>query len=569
MIFNDDGQTFRKLAPGETLSFDLVEGEHWYGHGFNHQQPYPLESGQIDNPLFAVNNIQSPIWMCLRGLVVLADTVELLAVRLNVAGDRRLSLTALDAPVTVRMFRGSTLPEAHQAFLRHVGWPPPAPSAEQLGESLFCTWTEFPRNITQERVLSFAHDIRGHGYPCRTLIIDDRWESCFGELTFSKDFPDPAAMVRELSDLGFSVWLWVTPFVNQESAHFHELAQRRVLVPRMDGQGPALLRWWGGVAGLVDVTAPQGAAWLRDRLCYLKNEMGITGFKIDGGDFKYQPDSELSAWYSNPGPSGYSDALLAIFEEAAPLRSETRAAWLSQRRQILWREGGKDSHWGLDNGLAAMISLAQHLALMGYDLLIPDMIPGRVQTMESNLALPTDELMVRWTEATAFMPLMQFSYAPWHYAEATEMAVRGFALLHEGLASYLHTHTVNRTVPLLRPLWYADPNDASLFTVPDSLLLGPDLLVAPLVTAGAVKRDVLLPGGDWRDAWTGQKYVGGLLRDHPAPCPGIPLFVREENAELFDLVSRALRGIVRGSVPCGVTTSNYTAGLDRDLSVTG
>jgi alpha-glucosidase (family GH31 glycosyl hydrolase) len=563
-------ETIRILAVGETLSFNIADGEHWYGHGFNHVQPYPLETGRIDNPAFAVNNIQSPVWMSSRGTVVLADTVERLTVRLNAEGDRRLAITALDSPVTVRIFKGLTLIEAHRAFLKHVGWPPPSPSREQLGESLFCTWTEYPRCITQERVLAFARDIRSHGYPCHTLIIDDRWESCFGELAFSKDFPDPTAMVRQLSELGFAVWLWVTPFVNQESANFAELAKRRVLVQRIDGQGPALLRWWGGTAGLVDVTAPHGADWLREQLHYLKDTIGVAGFKIDGGDFKYQPAPEISAWHKRPGPSGYSDALLALFEEVAPMNCETRTAWLSQRRKILWREGGKDSHWGLDNGLAAMITLAQHLSLMGYDLQIPDMIPGRVQTMVSDMPLPSDELMVRWTEATALMPMMQFSYAPWHYATATEAAVRGFALLHECLSSYLHSHSVNRTIPLLRPLWYADPEDAALYTVPDAFLLGPDLLVAPIVNEGANRRDIRLPRGDWRDAWTSQTYFGGkLLKDHPAPCPGIPLFVRVENKGLFDLISKALSAIVRDSVPSKITSSTYMSGLDRDLSVTG
>jgi len=562
-------QSTIELAAGDTLAFPLVDGGHWYGHGFNHVQPYPLESGQIDNAALAVNNIQCPVWMCSRGVVIFADTVERLSVRLNADGDGVFSLTALEAPVTVRVWRERTLPEAHRVFLRQVGWPPVAPTVAQLGESLFCTWTEYPRCITQARVLGYAADIRAHGYPCSTLIIDDRWESCFGELRFAADFPDPAGMVRELRAMGFEVWLWVTPFVNLEAANFDELARERILVPRKDGQGAALLRWWGGTAGLVDVTAPHGRAWLRDQLHRLRQEIAVAGFKVDGGDFKYQPAPEIAGWHCPPGPSGYSDALLALFEEVAPLHCETRTAWLSQRRQILWRQGGKDSHWGLDNGLAAMVTLAQQIALLGYDLFIPDMIPGRVQTLVAEMPLPSDELTVRWTEATALLPMMQFSYAPWHYAPATEAALRGYALLHQQLAPYLHAQAVNRTAPLLRPLWYADPENSALYTVPDAFLLGPDLLAAPVVTAGAVTRDILLPRGAWRDAWTGDRYDCGMLANFPAPCPGIPLFIRAENEELFTTVHQALRAIARGSVPSGITTTRYSAGLDRDLNVTG
>ena len=75
---------------------------------------------------------------------------------------------------------------------------------------------------------------------------------------------------------------------------------------------------------------------------------------------------------------------------------------------------------------------------MGYDLLIPDMIPGRIQTLVSNLPLPTDELFIRWTEATALMPFMQFSYFPWNYSETTTVIALRYAQLHKALEDYLH-----------------------------------------------------------------------------------------------------------------------------------
>ena len=162
----------------------------------------------------------------------------------------------------------------------------------------------------------------------------------------------------------------------------------------------------------------------------------MDGFKIDGGDAKYQPDPAQTAWHENVGASGYVDLLLETFEEIAPGCCESRTAWLSPQRNILWREGGKDSHWGVDNGLKAVVNLGLHLALIGYDTLIADMIPGRIQTMVSTLPLPTDELFIRWTEASALMPIMQFSYFPWNYAEATSHIARSYAQLHKALEDH-------------------------------------------------------------------------------------------------------------------------------------
>ena len=560
--------TVLPIEAGEPLSVELAAGGHWYGHGFNHVQPYPLETGRIANEHFAVNNIQCPAWMCSAGFVLLADTPAELAVRLNAEGDGRLTVVCPSAAWHLRVFAAPTLPEAHQAFLDFVGWPPPAPSFA-LGASFFCTWTQFPRCLTQDRILGMARRIRAHGYPCTTLIIDDRWESCFGELAFGRDIPDPAGLVRELQALGFRVGLWVTPFVNREAATFADLAARRILVPRRDGQGAALLKWWGGTAGLVDLTAPAGRAWYREQLLRLRYDYGVDGFKIDGGDAKYHPAFAEAAWNDYPGASGYSDLLLALCEEVAPHACETRTAWRSQSRRIVWREGGKDSHWGLDNGLAALVTLGLHSSLLGYDLLMPDMVPGRVRTMNTADPLPTDELMVRWTEASALFPLLQFSYFPWNYAAPTAAAVRGWAGVHHALGPYLAAQLEARRSPLLRPLWYDDPDNAGLFEVADEFLLGPDVLAAPVLAAGVTQRDVVLPAGIWVDAWGGSIHEAGLLAGHPAACPGMPLFVRASRPDLLATLQPALAQIARGTVASGVTTATYVAGLNRDLNVTG
>lgn len=557
------------LAAGETISFDLTSGGHWFGHGFNHVQPYPLEQGALVSPAFAVNNIQSPIWMCSEGVAILAETKRPLDVRLNENGDKTLRLTPTRKAVTLKIWKRATLPEAQSALLRHLGWPNAVPADDLFGDSFFCTWTQYPRAITQERILNMARQIRSNGYPCSTFIIDDRWESCFGELAFSRDFPDPAGMIRELHALGFRVWLWVTPFVNQEAAGFAELARQKILVPARNSNDAALFKWWGGTAGLIDVTAPHGKKWLREKLSGLMETFGVGGFKIDGGDYKYQPSVEESVWHAFAGESGYSDALLSVFEELVPNHCESRTAWLSQSRPIIWRQGGKDSHWGLDNGLAAMVSLALHLGLMGYDLLIPDMIPGRVQTLKADHPLPSDELMIRWTEATAFMPLMQFSYLPWNYGTETAAIVRAYALLHKELQPYLAEQARERKAPLLRPVWYDAPERAELFAVADEFMLGRDLLVAPVLQSGAVSRDVLLPPGLWVDAWTGNQLKEGFLGNHPSPCPGIPVFVRAERGNLIQLLHRALAGVTRGTIPPSRVTTTYSAGLNRDIAVTG
>ena len=66
-------------------------------------------------------------------------------------------------------------------------------------------------------------------------------------------------------------------------------------------------------------------------------------------------------------------------------------------------------------------------------------------------------------------------------------------------------------------MFYGYPDDERSWTVDDQYLFGPDLLVAPVVQAGARERDVYLPGkGTWTELHSGRVFVGGrvLTADH-------------------------------------------------------
>jgi hypothetical protein len=149
------------------------------------------------------------------------------------------------------------------------------------------------------------------------------------------------------------------------------------------------------------------------------------------------------------------------------------------------------------------------------------------------------------------------------------MIAQQYAEVHKGLEGYLHTQAKDRQSPLVRPLWYDYPEDEAFYCVADEFLLGSDILAAPVLREGDTSREVILPSGEWRDAWTGETYKQGKLLDYPAPCPGMPIFVRKECTDLFEVMHRLLLRIDHGSVVSGVTSASYECGLDRDLSVTG
>ncbi|MBP5230128.1 MAG: family 31 glucosidase, partial [Clostridia bacterium] len=78
----------------------------------------------------------------------------------------------------------------------------------------------------------------------------------------------------------------------------------------------------------------------------------------------------------------------------------------------------------------------------------------------------------------------------------------------------------------MRPLWYVYPDDPACGGRYDEYLFGPDLLVCPVLEAGARERTVYLPAGRWKDLETSRTLEGAATVTVPAPLDVIPVFER-------------------------------------------
>ncbi len=80
---------------------------------------------------------------------------------------------------------------------------------------------------------------------------------------------------------------------------------------------------------------------------------------------------------------------------------------------------------------------------------------------------------------------------------------------------------------MMRGMFHVFPDDAASWTLGDQYMLGADVLVAPVLEAGARSRSVHLPAGtSWIEASTGARHEGGQRVVADAPLHVIPIFVR-------------------------------------------
>ena len=153
---------------------------------------------------------------------------------------------------------------------------------------------------------------------------------------------------------------------------------------------------------------------------------------------------------------------------------------------------------------------------------------------------PDAELMTRWYQLGAFYPFFR-GHAhldtkrrePWAFGEPHTGHIRDAIRRRYALMPYLyalfekaHRSPLEKGTPVLRPLWYEFPDDDTIASADDVAMLGPALLVAPVLAKGAATRETYLPAGTWYDYDTGEAFVGPVTVTKRVTVSDAPLYVR-------------------------------------------
>jgi alpha-glucosidase (family GH31 glycosyl hydrolase) len=126
----------------------------------------------------------------------------------------------------------------------------------------------------------------------------------------------------------------------------------------------------------------------------------------------------------------------------------------------------------------------------------------------------------------------------------------------------LARHASEKGMPMWRGLALAYPEDASLWPILDEVLLGPGVLVAPIVTPGATSRDVVLPEGRWYPWEGGAAIAGGATILASATIEEIPVYAKA--GAIVPMFPDGVMTLVNGSVEVPDATA---VGDDREVRV--
>ena len=399
---------------------------------------------------------------------------------------------------------------------------------------------------SEEEVRRIWQEFQARKLPLSGLWLDIDHMDGFRIFTVDKErFPTLPALGKELHAAGARLVAIVDPGVKRDPTFdlYRDGNNRGVFCTTPDG-GELASVVWPGWSVFPDFGSPQARTWWGEQYPRLL-EQGITGFwhdmnepatfaawgrptlplstrhHLEGEPADHRPMHNLYALLMNR--AGY-EALRQLRPGTRPFIL-TRSGWVGLQRYAWSWTGDVETSWG---ALRATIGQVLGLGLCGVPYSGPD--------IGGFSGAPEPELFVRWFQAAAYLPFFRTHSAhylprrePWEFGPDIEMILRRHLEQRYRMLPLLYTlawQAQETGTPIVRPLWWADPDDEELARVEDAWLLGDTLLAAPVVVPGAKKRQVRLPAGGWYDLTTDQFYPGGQTVELDAPLERMPLLAR-------------------------------------------
>lgn len=441
-------------------------------------------------------------------------------------------------------------PEAQWHELRSLKAPPRGVPDWSLG--LWLSRCYYRDQAEIEAVLGKA---REHGVKVDVLNLDARcWMRADTRTDFVWDesrFDPYERYLPSLRERDIRVCLWENPYVSSRSTLYQEGVERGFFARTSRG-AVYPLEWvptgLAGfpkppVAGLVDFTRKDAWEWWKDlHRPYIR--AGVQCFKTDFGEEIPEDACFADGSTGHELRNAYADLYNACVTEvlAEELGGEgvvwARSGWLATAATPVKWAGDSQSSWrALRATLRAGLSQA-----MGGALFWSHDVGGFYGPP------PSPDLFLRWAQLGLYGSHVRLhgtsAREPWVFGGEVLASFRQALALRRSLLPYWR-HTAARAVhegSFLKPLLAVFPDDSATHGIDDQLMVGKDLMVAPLLEADG-GREFYLPPGTWLDLRDGS-VRDGRSQQKTERTPQLPAFARLDSAfiELFRAAPAVLSG---------------------------
>ena len=381
-------------------------------------------------------------------------------------------------------------------------------------------------------------------------------ETSFGRRLFwdwrhsEQRYPALPERIAALAARGIRFLAYANPYLANDGILYEEALAGGHFALRQDSDAVYLVDFGEFDCGVLDFTRPATRDWFAERVLGRELlDIGIAGWMADFGE--YLPTDVRLFDGSDPMEAHNRWPVLwaQVNAQAVESRSKTGDAVFFMRAgfsgvqahcPLLWA-GDQSVDFTRHDGIGTVITAALSAGLVGNAYSHSDC--GGYTSLLGNVR--SEELLQRWCELATFAPVLRSHEGNrpddnLQYDSSPELLAcfARWSRVHAALAPFVRhlcSEAVTLGLPAQRPLFLHFPADPALWTVQDQFLYGADMMVAPVIEAGAVSRQLVLPGDQpWRHLWSGQMYDPGV-HTVPAPLGQPPVFVCPDSqfSELF------------------------------------
>jgi len=451
----------------------------------------------------------------------------------------RLSFEAVGGRTAYIVFSGDTYPDLIENYVTVTGMQPLPP------RWAFGNFASRFGYRSEQEVRDTVNRFQEDDVPLDAVIIDLYWygpdiQGHVGNLDWDENtFPSGKKMITDLKEKGVNTILLTQPFVLSTSHNWQDAVDHKVFAK--DKNGEALrFDFYFGNTGLIDVFDKNAQDWFWDKYTYIFDQ-GVAGTWGDLGEPEVHPD-DIIHHLSEYGITARGDEVhnvyghqwaKMVFENQRKLQPETRPFIMmragfpgSQRYGMIPWTGDVNRSW---NGLKPQIELGLQMGLLGLAYTHSDL--GGFAEGESF----DKEMYIRWLQFGVFQPVYRphgqdhIPSEPVFHDQQTRDITRKFIKLRYRLLPYNYTLAYENStsgMPMMRPMFFEDESDKSLFDIKDQFMWGDAFLVAPVTDPLETFHKVMLPAGVWFDYWDDSRYYGNTTAEIPVDLTTIPVLVR-------------------------------------------
>ena len=392
---------------------------------------------------------------------------------------------------------------------------------------------------SQEEVEKTIKKFQENQIPVDAIILDLYWfgkqmKGTMGNLDWEKEtFPNPDKMIADLNAKGIKTVLITEPFVLTTSKKWQEVVDKKVLATDKSGN-PFTYDFYFGNTGIIDIFKPEGKDWFWNIYKRLIHQ-GVVGLWGDLGEPEVFPSEAVTA-------GGKADEVHNIYGHnwAKLIVDGYKKDFPNQRPFILMRAGYSGSQrfgmipWSGDvsrswGGLQSQMEISLQMGMQGMAYMHSD-LGGFAGDYFDN------ELYIRWLQYGVFNPIFRphahedVAAEPVYKDIVTKAKAKKQVELRYQLMPYNYTMAFENNqkgTPLMRPLFFEEPENSKLLTVCETYLWGNEFLVTPITKAGVTSTSVYFPkNNNWFDFYSDEEILAGTTAKVDVVEDHIPVFVR-------------------------------------------